>query len=398
MRTSIDRGRGTDLAGIRRENLHRVLDVARTEPGSSQNDIAARTGLGIAAVSSLVNELLDAQILVQGDAAPTRTRGRPKRAVELADEWADIVGVSLERGQVEARAATLRGRELGRAVRSFPAPPSVEHAASAILAAIDEAIDGRVRPSGAPRVVIALPGGIRFDGIGATELEWVGESAAPLLAPLRDRGWPEPMVGNDGSLSAFAEARFGAAGSHANAVVLFLGRGLGGSAVIDDALIRGAATAPGFGHTVLDPHGVECNCGLRGCAERSVSLLRFAELLGEPEILETTTKAEYAAELDLRAAGGDERVTAVLADAATALEQLGDIVASLLNPEVVVLTGPGASLAPRILPAHVGNTRVPTAQGLLGDEVVIRGALAAAQELVLSDPFLTGDPAAEEWV
>lgn len=398
MRISIDRDRGTDLAGIRRENLHRVLDVARTEPGCSQNDIAARTGLGIAAVSSLVNELLDAKILVEGITAPTRARGRPKRAVELGDEYADVVGVSLGRSHVEARAATLRGRELSRATETFASPPTVSAAADALIRVIDAAVGAHARPTGGPRVVIALPGGSTPEGFGSTELDWMHADIDPLLVPLRDRGWPEPMIGNDGSIAAFGEARLGAAEAHANAVVLFLGRGLGGSAVIDDALIRGGATAPGFGHTVLDPRGVACNCGLHGCAERSLSLLRFAELLDEPGILDRMPQADYAAELERRAATGDRRVLDVLEDAARALAQLGDIVASLLNPEVVVLTGPGSALADRILPGRVGNTGVPTVRGVLGDEVVIRGALAAAQELALSDPFLTGDPRVDTWV
>ena len=40
----------------------------------------------------------------------------------------------------------------------------------------------------------------------------------------------------------------------------------------------------------------------------------------------------------------------------------------------------------------------PPSQGALGDQVVIRGALAVALELTLADPFLTGDPYASEWV
>jgi len=397
MRISIDRDRGTDLAGIRRENLHRVLDVARTEPGSSQNDIARLTGLGIAAVSSLVNELLDAEVLVEGASAPQRSRGRPKRAVELADRWADVVGVSVTRSLIQARAATLRGRELGRAARAFAAPPSPGDAAEAIIAVVDEAVGGHGRISAGPQVVIALPGGFTPEGFGGTELEWMRVDIDLLLEPLRERGWPEPMVGNDGSIAAFAESRLGAAAGRSNAVVLFLGRGLGGSAVVDDALIRGAATAPGFGHTPLDPHGDACNCGLRGCAELAVSLQRFAERLGTPDALDRASPAEFAAELHSRAQAGEPRVAEVLGDAGRALGQLGDIVASLLNPEIVVLTGPGSCLAPWVMPAHVGNTFVPTAQGALGDEVVVLGALAAAQELVLSDPLRTGDPHSDQW-
>lgn len=398
MRISIDRGSGTDLAGIRRENLHRVLEVARTEQGSSQNDIALRTGLGIAAVSSLVNELLAAGVLIEAAAPAARTRGRPKRAVELADGGVAVVGVSITRSRIEARAATLRGTVVGESSWSFAGPPTPAQAAEAVVRLVDEAVGAHGIEGSPPRLVVALPGAFTPDGFGGTELEWERVDAHALVEPLRARGWPEPLLGNDGSLAAFAEARTGAAIGHANSVVLFLGRGLGGSAIVDGALIRGATTAPGFGHTPLDPHGADCNCGLRGCAELSVSLRRFAERLGELRLLETATSDEFAREIARRADSGDERVLEVLADAGRALARLGDVVSSLLNPELVVLTGPGAVLSPWILPPRVGNTAVPTAEGALGGEAVIRGALAAAQELTLADPLRTGAAHPADWV
>ncbi|GAA5201902.1 ROK family transcriptional regulator [Microbacterium jejuense] len=398
MRTTFDRTRGTDLADVRRENLHRVLEVVRTEPGSSQNDISARTGLGVAAVSSLVNELLDAEVLEEAESSAPQGRGRPKRAVRLSGRWADVVGVSITRTLITARASALSGAPIGAASQSFSAPPTPDEAMDAAARLIAAAVGDAGRGSRGPRIVVAVPGAWASTGFGGIELDWQHVDFSPLSRALIDRGLPEPLVGNDGSLATFVEGREGAAADFSNAVVLFLGRGLGGSAVIDDALLRGAATAPGFGHTSLDPDGALCACGQRGCAELTVSLTQFAAKLEETDDLDGSQPAEYARRLAERAGDGEPRVLDVLAEAQATLAHLGAIVVSLLNPEIVVLSGPGAPLAPWLLPEAVGGMLpVPTARGRFDDDTAVLGALAAAQELFLSDPLDTRAGSPAEW-
>lgn len=398
MRITIEHERGTDLAGMRRENLHRVLDVVRRHPGSSQNDVSARTGLAVGAISSLVNELRDAGLLVEAVSAPSGSRGRPKRAVDLADGAVAVVGVTLTRSRLAARAATLRGSVRGEAAREFARPLTPAQAAEALPQVVDAAIGAEPADPRGPRIVIAVPGGLRADRIGGAEIEWDGVDPLMLTTPFVQRGWPAPLIGNDGSLAAFAEARSGAAVGHRNAVVLFLGRGLGGSAIVDGALIRGATAAPGFGHTPLDPSGEACICGLRGCAELSASLLHVAQLLGETPELEHVGPSAYVDTLAARAGAGDPAVRGTLAAAADTLARLGDVLVALLNPELVVLTGPGAALAPWVLPDHVGSTVVPTVAGTFGADVVLVGALAAAQEAELGDPLRSAELTQTDWV
>src|SRR5439155_26001224 len=49
---------------------------------------------------------------------------------------------------------------------------------------------------------------------------------------------------------------------------LSVGTGISAGLVIDGRLLRGATGLAGeFGHTVADPNGPMCTCGLRGCLE-----------------------------------------------------------------------------------------------------------------------------------
>lgn len=393
MSTASRAGIRHDLAGIRRANLERTLRAIHDEPGLSQGEIAAVTGLATGAVSSLVNELVDAEILVEVAPELSRGRGRPRRSLELADDRPDLIGVTITRSRIEASATTLRGRELGRAQRLFEHPVDPESAADAIAATVGEVAGTRSPNRRSPRIAIAFPGGRRSGRLISAPLEWEGTSLDDLVSPTMLQGYARPLVGNDGSYAALAEHAEGAARGYRNAAVFLLTRGLGGSAIIDGKLLLRAEDAPGFGHTPLDPEGESCSCGLRGCAEMSLSVLHLASKLGERELLERRGPASYAADLARRAAEEDDRVGAVLRTARETMDRLGSVVAALLNPDIIVLSGEGSALAPWIAPETVGSERVPVLAGAAGAEIVALGALVAARRAFFADPLAAGDAA-----
>ena len=80
------------------------------------------------------------------------------------------------------------------------------------------------------------------------------------------------FLDNDANAALLAEHRFGAARGFSNVVLLTVGTGIGGAAIVDGQLMRGASGAAGeFGHTVVDMDGPPCACGNAGCFEAVVS-------------------------------------------------------------------------------------------------------------------------------
>jgi glucokinase len=63
-------------------------------------------------------------------------------------------------------------------------------------------------------------------------------------------------------------------------MVVTIGTGLGSGLILDDKLWTGSGGfAAEFGHVTVDPEGIACPCGNRGCLEQYVSagaLVRFA--------------------------------------------------------------------------------------------------------------------------
>ena len=79
-------------------------------------------------------------------------------------------------------------------------------------------------------------------------------------------------IANDANVAALGEYKFGS-GKNTNSIVLVtLGTGVGGGAVIDGRMLLGNEGAGAeFGHSVLVVGGEKCTCGRRGCFEAYAS-------------------------------------------------------------------------------------------------------------------------------
>lgn len=80
------------------------------------------------------------------------------------------------------------------------------------------------------------------------------------------------VVANDATCAALAEQAMGAGRGRRDLVLATLGTGIGGGLVVGGQLVLGHRGFAGeIGHMVVDPQGVACPCGRRGCWERYAS-------------------------------------------------------------------------------------------------------------------------------
>lgn len=116
-------------ASLRERNLSLVLSqVAGCDSPTSRADVAALTGLTRSTVSRLVDELVAAGLVDEGDPVTGGQRGRP--AVPLEPAAGTLVGLGLEVNvwHVAAHVVDLRGQSIsnriveGDFVNSDPAP------------------------------------------------------------------------------------------------------------------------------------------------------------------------------------------------------------------------------------------------------------------------------------
>jgi glucokinase len=232
--------------------------------------------------------------------------------------------------------------------------------------------------------------------LGAPNLGWTG---VPLGAELAQRlGLPTTVV-NDVRAAAWAEWRFGAGRGCDDVVVVFLGTGIGGSAISGGRMIEGSGNVAGeFGHITLVANGRPCHCRNVGCVEAYAGGWAIAELAQEAARRDPVGAADM-----IRLAGDPGAITpeAVAAAAhggnavATRLvEETGAYLGAALvglvnafNPQRVVLGGGIIDGFPELIPAAARVVRersLPAAAGVevfaatLGNQAPVVGAAALA--------------------
>lgn len=121
---------------------------------------------------------------------------------------------------------------------------------------------------------IGIPGLIDWKtGVGILLPNFPGKwHGVPVKEWLEKRlGIPVAVI-NDVRAITLAEKRFGAGKEVSSMVMVAIGTGIGGGVIIDGELYIGKDGSAGeFGHITVEPNGVRCGCGNRGCLEAYAS-------------------------------------------------------------------------------------------------------------------------------
>jgi glucokinase len=155
---------------------------------------------------------------------------------------------------------------------------------------------------------------------------------------------------NDGNLGALAEQRCGVARGLRNMVYMTVSTGCGGGILINGEIYRGAHDGAGeVGHMSIDPEGLACPCGSRGCFERYASGTALLNTMRSDMAAGKKSRVfDLAAHdgqplsgrhLDLAAASGDAYALALYRREGYYLGVGLANIFNLFDPELIVLGG-----------------------------------------------------------
>ncbi|WP_405499418.1 ROK family protein [Streptomyces niveus] len=395
-------GPKADKETVRRHNLSLVLRAVRDEGEATRAGVAARVGLTRAAVSSLVEQLLDSGFLSESGKTFSGQAGRPGTVLKVTRSGPAGIGVEINIDYVSVCVVDLSGTDRVRLTEHLDnrgAAPAEVLARGARIAArtLDSAAEQDLSPVG---VQLALPGLVAGGTVRqAPNLGWNQVPAEELFAAaLAEAGPAAPALPvrseNEANLAALAELWFGGLGGIRSFLYLSGEIGVGGALVLDGELLRGANGFAGeIGHVVVDADGPLCRCGARGCLEQYAgqsALLRGAGL-------DENAGVPGVAELEALARDGDERAVAAIGEAGRMLGRVLSGAVNLFDPDAVVLGGIYRGLMPWLSPPADGELTDRVVSGLwpydsgrlrasssAGDAA--RGAAALVVRAILADP------------
>ncbi len=305
---------------------------------------------------------------------------------------ADLGGTNLRMAAVDRD-----GKILYRTKRTTPRD-SAQDIVNSIVESANECREKIEKNCEIKSIGVAVPSGINYENgliIKAPNVPCLDgfRMSAAILSELN-----LPVVlENDANAYAIGEQTFGAAKGFSSAIAVTLGTGVGGGIILDSKILRGIDGMAGeIGHITVEPFGVSCACGGRGCVEKYSSATAIVRLARELENQYPNSSLQNKTRLsseDVFEAGmkGDELALEVFRQMGF---YLGVALASLincLNPEVIVIGG-GASAGWNLFINHVNDQiktrsyrvsgeRAKIVKAVCGDDAGILGVAKLAFEL-----------------
>ena len=386
----------TDLGRVR------VLRALAEGPRLSRVELVSRTGLARSTVSSVVYELISAGLVRESAAegAVGSRAGRPPQMLSLEPEAAYALGLDIAHDHVRAILTNVDGTP--RWDRTVPM--AVDGDPERALETAVRLIDAALRDVGVPREKILGLGagfacpvdkdGRRLHAEGIMP-GWVG--VQPVDELTRRTGLPVRII-NDANAGVLAERRYGAARGCDNVVYLRLSSGIGAGAICDGRMLLGHGGMAGeLGHVIVEPRGIVCRCGNRGCLETIASPPAIADLLTR-----SWGRPVHRSDLVGLLCDGDRGTARAVEDAGEAVGRALATAVMVLNPRMIVVGGELAVAADTLfepmrrvitrntMTCHTDALKiVPSA---LGDSAGVRGAAALVLD-GLPETLTLGPPA-----
>ena len=206
-------------------------------------------------------------------------------------------------------------------------------------------------------------------------------------------------IENDCNAIAWGEFKLGAGLGTKDIVVVYVGTGIGGGAVVNRTLVTGSGSALEIGHVKVawDDRARPCACGLKGCIEAYaggalLSKRARAELAGGARsaavALAGSIEAVNPGHLDAAAAEGDDYALGLWAEVGAMLGVVLANAVTLFNPDRLILGGGVLSRTPVLREYAIAGLELavnpPAAENLgvvnaiLGDDAGLVGSALIA--------------------
>ncbi|MDR7157413.1 ROK family transcriptional regulator [Arthrobacter sp. BE255] len=375
---------------LRRVSAGAVLDFMRASDAVTVTEVMEATGLTRATAISVCEDLMERgwiRELENQRAFGGYQKGRPARRFELNERAGYVLGMDIGILKATVVVSDLRGKALGRSSQPFA---DAEISAEERISVIDRAAMLALHSVGAsPESVLAVCAGIaapvdRNGDVLVTQHFW-GLFDVGLKSALRDRrGWTV-LLENDANLAALGDRWRGAAAGVDDVVVILASERLGSGVIDGGRLLHGRGGGAGELAFLDMVEGVGDTFGIaalaRGWAADAVAGKARTSLRDHADGAE-------AEQVFAAAAAGDAVALGILERIADRMARVIGAVATIINPELVVIGGAVANsagvllepISERLTKYTVTPPRVAVSP--LGDSIVTVGAVRCALDYV----------------
>jgi predicted NBD/HSP70 family sugar kinase len=346
---------------VRRQNRGVVLNALRQRGALARIELGRITGLSPASITTIVSQLIAENVVEELEqpfplGASTR-RGRPTVRVGIKADAAHVLAVNISIDALRLAIADFGGTIHQRVELHLPTYTAKPDQFGSDVA---QAISRFLKQHGKTTKQIARIG-IALQGLAddkAGSLAWSPAFSAkniPITEPIVERLGIPCLMANDANMIAEGFLAEDPDNNRGTTATIFTGYGVGMGLIINGAVYHGATGgASEFGHMNHIPHGAPCRCGRRGCIEAYAAdygIWREANGTRDDDAPHEAIDPDLMLGLLNRAKAGDVKAVQAFEKAGEALGIGIARLIAILNPDRIVIAGPGLNASQIIEPS-----------------------------------------------
>jgi len=265
---------------LRRINERRVLEAIQRHGAASRAGLTRLSGMTAPTVSKAVDALLRRGLVEELDPID-QALGRPGRLVRMASETAAILGVVIVPDTCCVAVSGLDGRISDERTLRFSAPATYAELLDAVESLCRQLLEGFAGKLHG--VGVSVPGLVnrRLEEVVLSPNLHILDKRNP-ARDLAARLQTTCVLLQENDALCLGERLYGDARGLEDFVSLDVTSGLGLGVISDGQLLAGHGGMAGeLGHVTVEPQGVRCGCGNRGCLETLATDVALVRLVGE---------------------------------------------------------------------------------------------------------------------
>lgn len=383
---------------IRAINRSHVLNVIKADGPIGRAEIARRTGLSPATVTSISAKLIS-QGLVLEKAAGDSSGGRPPILLVINPRGGYVVGIKLTETHAICALTDLEAIVIAKSsmILSGHDPMQVVDDLSRMVTSFIR--EQKITKKQLLGIGIGLAGIVDAEEGVLRQSPIYGWDNVPLRDMLQSQLRIPVFIENDVNTLTLTERWFGHGQGVDNFLTVTIGRGVGLGIVVNGQFYRGQSGGAGeFGHVTIDPNGPLCACGKQGCLEAYV---------GDPGLIRSAQEAVKRGELPTPIQELDELLSLAQKGNTAAIhifEKAGSILGigianlvNLFNPQKIIISGEGTREGDFLFDSMKKSIQQNTMPGLFdpntveiapwGDDAWARGAAGLVLREVFESPI-----------
>jgi len=246
-----------------------ILNAIVVSGAVSRVNLGRLLGLSKAAITKIVNRLIDQNFVTEGQLLQDNKVGRKRVRLSVRDDLAYFLGADIEGLAVRVCVIDCSGKTIGSGKRAIASEWSTERIIKQWLDLIDDVLNASKVPHGKiAGFGIGLPGTVSREQLSTHAYlppgQWVDFDISDFKRKL---GLDMAVWNNVVCISEYERKRGVAVGAD-NLISILARYGIGASIYSDGSLTVGQELSTGeLGHMRIDMRGPKCICGRKGCLD-----------------------------------------------------------------------------------------------------------------------------------